>query len=212
MPSLPPYSVTITSTPAPSANGRSWAACIRSCQLAANAPDSRPAAPTPVLAIRNLRRLISGIGDSGRKVFGRVARGGDQLRWLAHQGFQRVGAAIRPPADADEIADRLDAVTGGDVFDAGQVALARQPARGAQPRLGAGGGQLYLAARPAAHTGWVERTLPERTQSRLCRFELRRSVQRHPQRPDNADQPLDWSVDDRGAAAGEFAVGEARPA
>ena len=46
----------------PSARGRCLASRIRSGQLTAQAPDSRPAAPRPALAIKNLRRFKSGIG------------------------------------------------------------------------------------------------------------------------------------------------------
>src|ERR1700677_5180905 len=98
MPSLPPYIVRSTNTPLPSASGRCSASFISWGQLTEQALDNRPAAPTPALARRNLRRFTSGIGSSPsrRQVFGRVDGGGDQLSRPAHQRIQGLDWPVCP--------------------------------------------------------------------------------------------------------------------
>src|ERR1700722_6156894 len=134
MPSLPPQrGGAMTSTPAPSGRGLSWAARIRSGQAIATPPDNSPAAPTPALAIRNLRRFISGIwGSLARQVFGGVDRGGDELRRGGGQGFEGGGGAIRPGPDAEQVTGGVEPVGRGGVGDRRQVTGFRQ--RGGYPQ------------------------------------------------------------------------------
>src|ERR1700712_1515611 len=149
----------MTRMPSALGNGLSRAASSMSGSVTATAPPSRPAAPTPALAIKNLRRLSSGIIVLRRQVFGGVDRSRYQSARIADEVLEARHASIAPCADPDEVPGRIDAITRCRIFDDREVAQGGELVSRPGPCRRARSRQPGLAARPAVDVGGIERTL-----------------------------------------------------
>src|SRR3954451_6803964 len=127
-PSLPPYRVRITRMPSPSLKVRSSDGNGRSDNPQPVTAVSNPAAPTPAVVNRNRRRFTSIIFEthSCGEIFGRIHRGGEQLRWALHESSKRGCRSVRPRTDADHVAGGVDAVALRGVLDHRYVAALRE--------------------------------------------------------------------------------------